>query len=128
MTKKIIMSILSMSIILTLSVAAFASEIPYVGYKLGRFKQNNHTGYHEKATNDDYIKNVVENLSKTSTASFWADDSSGKISKKYNQKVSSTAKIKFNTNKDKGNDIRMTMENASFSVNDAFVAGRVDFR
>jgi hypothetical protein len=50
---------------------------------------NNYTSYHTKETNDDYIHNIVENMSGTSTANFWADDGKA-ISKKYNQKVKSS--------------------------------------
>lgn len=109
----------------TVASAAYKS---YVGYSLPPMQGNNYTSYHTKETNDDYIHNIVENMSGTSTANFWADDGKA-ISKKYNQKVKSSVTINFNTNKDKGNEIRMGMENDTWELNKyGFVAGRVDFR
>ncbi|WP_087678566.1 hypothetical protein [Garciella nitratireducens] len=128
MKKKRLISILSICLLLALLAPVSAAEVGYVGYKLPRLKGNNYTGYHQKATNDDYIRNIVENVSNTSTVNFWAQDHSGDISSKYNQKVGSVAKIIFNTNKDKGNSIRMAMENGKLSTGYAFVAGRVNFR
>lgn len=107
--------------------AADAAYKSYVGYRLPPLQGNNYTSYHEKQTNDDHIQNIVENLSNTSEANFWADDGRS-ISKKYNQKVGSNQKIIFDTNKDKGNEVRLAMENANLSTSNAFAAGRADFR
>lgn len=107
--------------------AADAAYKSYVGYKLPPLKGNNYTSYHEKQTNDDHIQNKLENLANTSEANFWADDGSS-ISKKYNQKVGNETKIKFDTNKDKGNEVRLAMENAKWSTKNAFAAGQADFR
>jgi len=126
MKKKLLVG--SLSLALLLPVAAEAAYKSYVGYALPAFKGNNYTSYHEKQTSDDYIMNVVENLEKTSSANFWAQDHSGSISSKYNQKKGNTTKINFNTGKSKGNDVRMAMENGEWSTSTAFVAGRVDFR
>mgnify|MGYP001365252443 CR=1 FL=1 len=128
MKKKMIVSVLSICAMLALSVPVSAAEAGYVGYRLPPLKGNNYTSFHKKVTNDDYITNVLENLTNTSTANFWAQDRSGSISSKYNQKKGSTQRISFNTNKDKGNEIRMAMENAKLSTGNAFAAGRVNFR
>ncbi len=68
------LNILSICLLLALLAPVSAAEVGYVGYKLPRLKGNNYTGYHQKATNDDYIRNIVENVSNTSTVNFWAQE------------------------------------------------------
>ncbi|MDO6657185.1 hypothetical protein [Anaerobacillus sp. 1_MG-2023] len=127
MKKKLVAGVLCAAMVVP--TAASAAYQGYVGYSLPSFSGNNYTGYHEKATSDDYIKNIVENYEGTSTGNFWAQDSGGSISSKYNQKEGSYAKINFNQGgKSKGNDVRMAMENEEYWSTNAFVAGRVDFR
>ena len=84
-----------------------------------------------KTTTDNYIKNKVTALSNTSTATFWAADSSKtQISNDYDQKVGSKATIKFTKSgyNKKGKEIMLGMENANWSLKNAFVSGNVDFR
>lgn len=126
MKKKIFL--VSFIFLLIVPGAVSASYISYTGYSLPPLQQNNYTGYHEKQTNNDYIENIVENLSNTDTVNFWAENSSGAISKKYNQKIGSYAKINFDVDMIAGQDVRMGMENAHWYWREyAFVAGRVDF-
>ena len=104
----------------------------YSGYVLPARQGNNYTTQHEKKTKDNYISNKVNAIEGTSTVTFWAANS-GKtqISDDYDQKIGSTAKIKFNKtgyNK-KGKEIKLGMENAKWYIKDrAFVGGSVDFR
>ena len=105
--------------------------IGYSGYTLPRCQGNNYTTQHAKKTADSYIKNKVTSLSSTSTATFWAANS-GKtqISNDYDQKVGSTATIKFTKNgyNKKGKEIMLGMENANWSLSYGFASGNVDFR
>lgn len=105
--------------------------IGYSGYTLPRCQGNNYTTQHAKKTADSYIKNKVTSLSSTSTATFWAANSSKtQISNDYDQKAGSTATIKFTKkgyNK-KGKEIMLGMENANWSLSYGFASGNVDFR
>ena len=80
---------------------------------------------------DNFIVNKVTALTGTSTVTFWAANSNKtQISNDYDQKVGSTATIKFTKrgyNK-KGKEIMLGMENANWSLKNAFVSGNVDFR
>ncbi|WML37967.1 hypothetical protein RCG19_11980 [Neobacillus sp. OS1-2] len=130
--KKLVVGTLALGLLApTVASAAYNS---YVGYSLPPLGGNNYTYYHTKATNDDYIHNIVENIDgAANAANFWAEDktliSSGTISQKYKQTVGSAQTIKFLKNESAGTNVRMAMENYSLKLNDyGFVAGRVDFR
>ena len=103
----------------------------YSGYTLPRCQGNNYTTQHAKKTTDNFIVNKVTALTGTSTVTFWAANSNKtQISNDYDQKVGSTATIKFTKrgyNK-KGKEIMLGMENANWSLKNAFVSGNVDFR
>lgn len=105
--------------------------VGYSGYTLPRAQGNNYTTQHSKTTTDNYIKNKVTALSSTSTATFWAANSSKtQISNDYDQKVGSTATIKFTKSgyNKKGKEVMLGMENANWSLSYGFASGNVDFR
>ena len=103
----------------------------YSGYTLPKAQGNNYTTQHSKKTTNNYITNKVTALSGTSKATFWAANSSKtQISNDYDQKVGSTATIKFTKSgyNKKGNEIMLGMENANWSLKYGFASGNVDFR
>lgn len=117
--------------LLTAIGATNVFAVSYSGYTLSRAQGNNYTTQHSKTTTENYIKNKVTALSNTSTATFWAADSSKtQISNDYDQKVGSKATIKFTKSgyNKKGKEIMLGMENANWSLKNAFVSGNVDFR
>ena len=126
--KKILAGVLAFAILAP--TVANAAYVSYVGYSLPPFQKNNYTSYHKIKTNDDYIYNIVENISvDAKSVKFWAQWNGDKWSKKYTQKKGSSQKIEFDKNLDKGNKVRLAMENSSYNIkNYGFVAGRVDFR
>lgn len=125
--KKIAVSILCFSFVGINVIAA-----TYQGYVLPARQGNNYTSIHSKETTDNYIINTVDDLDNTDEVTFWACNSSkDQISGDYNQKIHNTSTIKFSkSGYDKiGKEVILGMENANFYwVDDAFVAGTVDFR
>lgn len=122
-----------MALTLVLAIA-FSSVYAanYSSYKLPRLKGNNYTNAHVKVTNDKYITNKVTSISGTSFANFWAVDQNNRSqSSKYKQNVSNTATViyfKNSSNLASGQNVKMAMENESYSFGHGFVSGSVDFR
>ncbi|KML23305.1 MULTISPECIES: hypothetical protein [Priestia] len=125
--KSLLTGAIALSVIVP--TAASAAYTGYVGYTLPAYSGNNYTSAHTKQTGDDFIKNKLENLSKTSKANFWAANTDkNAISGKYDQKVGSIVQINFSSGKSKGYQARLGMENDDWSKDNAFAAGQVDFR
>ncbi|AKI91133.1 hypothetical protein ACMX8W_03740 [Bacillus subtilis] len=128
MKKKIVAGVLGLTLLMPLGAGAAYKS--YTGYVLGGNSSNNYTGYHSKETSNQHIMNTVENFQKASSANFWAQRSGADtVSSKYNQKKGNTTKIKFDDTVNKGQKVRLAMENANWKqFSRAFVAGRADFR
>jgi hypothetical protein len=126
--KRVLAGVLALGVLIPTTVSA--GYVSYVGYSLPPLKKNNYTSYHDKVTNDDYIHNIVENISgDADTVTFWAEYDDDRYSNKYDQKIGNATTIELDGNLDVGNEVRLAMENADWKLTDyGFVAGRVDFR
>jgi len=114
------------------SISAFAASRTYTDYQLYANWANNYTDIYPKTTNDQNIVNTVTRLYNTSSAVFWACNSSfSKISKTYtisNSQYNLPRTIVLTSTKKMGDFVGLGMEDGWTSSGRGVVSGKVDLK
>ncbi|WP_019278427.1 hypothetical protein [Clostridium botulinum] len=122
---------LTLACLTLLSVPSLASMSPesYEAYELPRFCGNNYTNKHAKTTGSQFLDNKVTKLTDAPGANMWACNAEkDMVSKKVTFRSDKAYyKIKFNKRLNKGNWVRMGMENTECTDSRGFVSGVVYF-
>lgn len=110
-------------------LAVSAAYNVYTDYFLYSLCANNYTNAHVKTTDTQNIVNTVTSFKDTNKGNFWATDSNkNRISRVAAQSVGTSSLLTFTKEKNRGDSVRLGMENFNQVATNAKVSGEVNFK